>query len=160
MSQEHEWHVILNMITSKWLVGLGVLAVTLASFSGGSVYAAEKEKGPKATSQINVACLQSAIDTRDNGMITAVGAYHTSIVTALQTRRDAMKTAVALTDRVARRNASQAAVNAFRKSRLSATNTLRASKKTVWNTFAVARKACGVGATSENHGSQGMDNSL
>lgn len=149
-------YVKVNMKTYTILRGLGIaIAVAGVLFVGKSAFAAEGLDNK----HLDVACVQNAIDVRDNAVITAVDKYHTAISAALVARRDSSKAAVALTDKTARRNALKAVVENFKNSRRSAAATLSTTKKAAWATFVSSRRACGLSA-SEDKSSLGLDSSI
>lgn len=160
-------------------IALMVGALTVAGFAGGmrGIVRAEdsnrtpklgssvnnvgdlnKASKPKASAIIDTACVQTSIDTRDNAVIAAVDAFHTSAVTALQTRRDALKAAWGMTDKTARNAASKAAWSAYSTSVRAARKTLSTARRAAWSQFRTDRKTCK--APSADWGGEGMDVSL
>lgn len=117
-------------------------------------------KAANVNSAINVACIQAAVTTRDNSMITAVDTYQASIKSALSARRDALVAAYALTDRTARRTAVNAAWNAFRTGHKTAKTAFSTTRKAVWNKFTTDRKTCKVGFTADENVGRGVDSNL
>lgn len=112
------------------------------------------------TNQVNVACVQAAIEKRDTAIIAAVDAYATAVKSALSTRKDAEKAAWNLTDRNARRTALKAAQTTYRNSVRVARKAFRDARNSAWKQFRTDRKACGGSTGSEEIGSQGLDESL
>ncbi len=112
------------------------------------------------TTQINVACVQAAIEKRDTAVIAAVDAYATAVKSALSARKDAEKAAWNLTDRNARRTALKAAQTTYRNSVRVARNAFRDARNSAWKQFRTDRKACGGSTGSEEIGSQGLDENL
>jgi hypothetical protein len=152
------------MKTKTFAVGMSFALLALLFGMGGSVYAKEKprpSKTPKVETSavLNVACIQGAIVERDNAVISAVNAYHTAVVSALTTRRDAFSSAWALTDRTARKNALKTALETFRSARKSASETFHKAKESAWSEFAKDRKDCGVGA-QDGHGNAKLDSTI
>ena len=116
---------------------------------------------PGRTAQtVDVACIQAAIDKRDNAIITAVDTFHDAAKSALQTRRDALKAAWGNTDRDVRRAAIKAAWESYRNSLRSARKALRESRRSAWSQFAADRKACGRGAQADDRTGGGADAQL
>lgn len=104
----------------------------------------------KAEKVLNVQCIQNALEKRDTAIITAHGAYNTSIVAGLTARKDGLKAAWAKTTREERRVARKAVWDTFRTSHKSTHEGLRTVRKASWSTFDTDMKACGV--TREAHG--------
>ena len=90
----------------------------------------------------DIACIQNAIGTRDTAIIKAADAYHTALVAALNTRKDALKAAWQQTDKKMRKDALRDAWKAFRDASKSARKDLRNARKTAWDMFAKDRKTC------------------
>ncbi|OGN28983.1 MAG: hypothetical protein A3A33_01820 [Candidatus Yanofskybacteria bacterium RIFCSPLOWO2_01_FULL_49_25] len=98
--------------------------------------------GAFAGAQVNVACVQSAIDKRENSLIAARQQYDADVVAAIAVRRDARKAAWDL-DTVAKRNAAiDQAMNAFRKSHDQADAKFMSAVKVGSKQFGADMKAC------------------
>lgn len=109
---------------------------------------------------VNVACIQSAIDTRDNALVSALGSYSSSATSALNTRKDALKAAWALTAAKDRRAAIKSAWKTYRSSVSTIRSDFRKAKKSAWTSFYSARKACGPQHAVEDSTTQSVDNEL
>lgn len=129
-----------------------IFAVTAPAFamSDRGFEQGRRENNSKPEVVLNVACIQSALDKRENAIITAHNTYSGSITNALTARKDTLKTAWAKPTRQERRVARDAAWKTFKESHRSAHEGLRSTRKTAWNTFDVDMKACGV--SKEAHG--------
>lgn len=99
---------------------------------------------------LNVQCIQTAIEKRDTAIITAHGAFNTSIVNALTTRKDALKLSWAKPTNEERKSTRKVALDAFRTSQKGAHEALRTVRKTSWSAFETDMKVCG----ARNHGEQ------
>ena len=104
--------------------------------------------------------MQTAIQKRDNAIIAAVDTYHTAVVQALTTRRDALVAAWGNTDKTARRAAIKAAWKVYRTSQTQALKALRNGKKEAWKQFGTDRKACGSSAAGDDPTNSGVDAQL
>ena len=91
---------------------------------------------------VDLACMQTAVEKRDNAMIAALDAYHASWKAALQTRRDELKAAWGIQDKNQREDAIRAAWRKFRESKKSARDTFRTARKNAWKTFKTDARAC------------------
>jgi len=109
---------------------------------------------------INVACIQTAIETRDSAIINAVSAHASAQTSALSTRKTALKTAWAITDQKARREALRNAWKAFTTASQSARKTFRDAQHAAWKKFNTDRKACGTQGISDDTGNEGHDSQL
>lgn len=100
------------------------------------------------------ACMSAAVEKRDNSIIASVDTYATSVKTALQTRRDALKAAWLLTEKDARESAIKAAHKAFQGTWKKAADGVRKARKEAWSVFKNDAKACKlpVGAESSGEG--------
>ena len=92
---------------------------------------------------LDIACMQNAVEKRDNAVISALDGYHATVRAALVARRDALKAAWAVTDPDARAKAINSAWDAFRGTWRNAAHTLNAARKSAWDQFNTDRKACG-----------------
>ena len=102
--------------------------------------------------------MQAAVEKRDTAIIAGVDTYTASVKAALQTRKDAIKAAWALTDKNARNNAIKAAWTAFQGTWKKTSQGMKATKKTAWQTFRADAKACG--QTGADSSGEGMDAGL
>lgn len=118
---------------------------------------------PPVRKTLDLACMQSAVEKRDNAIIAAFDAYSASVKTALTTRRDALKAAWGLTDRIQRRDAINAAWKAHRKARNDAFRTLRDARRAAWKQFRADAKTCkatGTSGTATEFSGEGVDATL
>jgi len=100
--------------------------------------------------QLNLACMQTAVEKRDNAMITATDKFSVAVKSALEKRRDALKSAWGLTDRTARRTAIKKSWSDFRTDHRKATTDFRKERRVTWQQFVKDRKSCGLGASNDD----------
>ena len=112
-----------------------------------------------AFAAVDTACMITAVEKRDNAVITAWDTFSTTYKTALETRRDALKTAWADTNRNTRKASIRNAWKAFRNSKKSAWRTRKASIRSAWRQFKSERQTCGATAADES-GTQAIDTSV
>lgn len=117
-----------------------------------------KEDKSKKGVVVDSACMQAAVEKRDSAIIAGVDTYTASVKAGLQTRKDAIKAAWALTDKTARNNAMKAAWAAFQGTWKKASQGMKAVKKTAWQTFRTDAKACG--QTGADSSGESVDASL
>lgn len=98
---------------------------------------------------LDTACMSTAVDTRDTAVISAEASLHTAWSAALATRKDSLKTAWALSDTTARRQAIRAAWKAYRTSRSAAWKAWTTGRNGAWKTWSTDRKACGASSTDD-----------
>ena len=113
-----------------------------------------------AKKTINVACIQNAVETRDSAIISAVSTHATAQTSALSARKSALKTAWAITDQKARRDALRNAWKAFSAASQSARKMFRDAQHAAWKKFNTDRKACGTQGMSDDAGDEGHDSQL
>lgn len=109
---------------------------------------------------VDAACMQAAVEKRDNAVMAGVDAYAAAAKSALAARRDALKAAWGLADAVQRKAALRAAEAAFKGTWRKAANALRSSKKAAWKQFYADRRACSGTAASEDTMTESIDASL
>lgn len=109
---------------------------------------------PAATTQkmtqkkLDPACMQRAVEKRDNALQGAVDSYASAVKSALGARRDALKAAWGITDNKARRLALQSAWKTYAKTVKSSRDVLRKARLNSWEVFRKDRSACGPGAAT------------
>lgn len=123
------------------VLGGAVLAVLLAVAA--PVFA-ETATTTSVKPTTNIACVQAAVDVREQGIIDAWTTFNSSMISTLTTRKSALHDAWGMTDGTARRAARSAAWTTFQTSSRAAHTTLRTTREAIWNTFRTASKACGV----------------
>lgn len=106
-----------------------------------------------------VSCIQSALDKRENSLITAVDTFNGSIKAALTKRLAGLKDAWAQTDKSVRMSKRNEAYKAYRTDVQAANTALRTTKNASWKTFDTDMKACGVRGHGETP-SQIISNNL
>jgi hypothetical protein len=109
-----------------------------------------------ASAALDLSCMVSAVEKRDNAIIAAWDTFSTTHKTALETRRDALKTAWADSNKATRRAAVRNAWRTFRNSKKNAWRTRKSAIRSAWRTFNAERKACGAQAADES-GTQATD---
>ena len=146
----------------SYKVAVLVGAVAVSSLFG--IQSVRAGDGPELSAKmttaktIDTACVQSAIDKRDTAVIAAFDVFHTTVVSALQTRRDALKAAWGMADKAQRNAASKAAWSAYSTSLKAARKALVQSRHAAWNQFRTDRKTCN--APAADYGAEGRDVSL
>ena len=137
--------------------GFGAAVILVA----GTLVYAQTAPTPKTTKPtVNLACLQNVVERRDNSIIATVDGYHATIKTALETRRDGLKTAFGTGDRTQRQSAIRNAWNTYKATQRKAKTTLRDARNAAWQKFTSDRKACGSGAAAEDKTPSGVDAEL
>ncbi|TSC82549.1 MAG: hypothetical protein G01um101419_555 [Parcubacteria group bacterium Gr01-1014_19] len=106
------------------------------------------------------ACMQAAVEKRDNSIIAAADKYHSELVKALQTRRDAIKAAWGLKDPTERQKALKAAWDAYHLAKKQIVKGWREARKAAWRQYYADRKACGEHAAVQDKGAEGSDADL
>jgi hypothetical protein len=129
----------------KNLLGASLLFASLVSVTPVLADTTSTTGTPAKT--LDVACVQNTIGKRDDTIAAAFDAFGAAVKSALQTRRDALKAAVAL-PKDQRSQARTAAWQAFRTSVHTAKTNLRDAQKSAWATFRTELKACPGGKTS------------
>lgn len=136
------------------LVTSGIMAFSLLASSAAplAVMAEEDndETAPVEQRVVDVVCLKTAIDTRENAIISALDAFHVSLNAAHETRREALKSAWDKTEKQERRKALRDARKAFKLSGKSARTTLREARKDAWDQYKADAKVCGHKASSDD----------
>lgn len=90
----------------------------------------------------NIACVQTAVKTREASIGGAFTTFSTSISSALTARASALETAWGTSDAKTRRTLRNEAWANYKKANQSAKSTFKTSKKAAWDAFKTASKAC------------------
>jgi len=91
---------------------------------------------------VDIACVQKAIDAREDALMNAWTAHNTAVSSAYAARKTALHAAWGMTDPGARKAAIKAAWEAFRTSMKTAKETWKKSRKAAWETFRASAHAC------------------
>lgn len=138
-------------MSKKLLIGLVLASLVFGVFA--YVKAQEATPTPSTTPAVDLACMQTAVEKRDNAIIAAWDTLSTSIKTALQTRRDALKAAWGISDKKERAKAIKQAWTDFRKTKKESARTFNRARKAAWKQFRADANACRATATYESEGS-------
>ncbi len=107
----------------------------------------EERKGKRngsASSTLDLTCMQTAVDAREDALTTAFATFHDAVDTALAARKTALHDAWGLTDKTARLAAIKSARETYKKSHESALKALKKARGTAWETFkTTSKKTCG-----------------
>ena len=129
----------------------------MASSTDGKMGDRMKHEGKEGTTTkargadtVDVACMQTAIGTREAGLTTAWGAFNTSIGTALSARKDALTSAWGITTTSDRVKALDTAWQNWKTATKDAHKALQTARKSSWDTFKkTAHDTCKVTAPKE-----------
>jgi hypothetical protein len=97
-----------------------------------------------ALSASELACVRTAVEKRENGIIAAHTAFGSAVGSALQTRKSALVSAWGIEDRKARNTARYEAWRAFKDAVSLARKTHRTAVGGVWDAYRGEAKACNV----------------
>ncbi|MGC9049109.1 MAG: peptidoglycan-binding domain-containing protein [Patescibacteria group bacterium] len=117
-------------------------------FFGPATRAALKRKlqevGARAVidKNVDIACMKTAVEKRENALLSAYDVYSDKLKTARETRKTDLLAAWSIQDPKERYMAIQAAWDKFRKSIKTATVEWNQSRKTIWVQFARDAKNC------------------
>ncbi len=144
----------------KFLVSAASTLVALSLAA--PAFAAEVEVDASVKAEVraqvtarDLACMQTAIEKRENAIIAGLENYTLAWKTSLQTRRDELRAAWGMTDKDARRNAVNAAWKKFRESRVTQRRAFKEARKNAWKQFRTDSKACKV--TNTETGGEALD---
>lgn len=91
-----------------------------------------------------IACVQTAVVTREAAIGTAFSTFSASMSTALSARATALASAWSLTDGTARRTARNLAWTEYKNASRTAKTVFKTNKKAAWRAFNEASRACRV----------------
>lgn len=109
---------------------------------------------PSGTPSADLICMQTAVEKRDNAIIAAWDNLSSSMKTALQTRRDALKSAWGISIKKDRNKAIRSAWTNFKLARRIARRNFLAARRTAWDQFGIGIKNCHVTSNPESRDSE------
>lgn len=131
-----------NIITSLALC-FALLPLYAGAQSGPATSVPVSAQSATATeAQVFTACSQASIEVRDNAIGAARNAYNVAMATALSSRKDAEKRAVALDDAGDKKEAIRVAVEEYKKSVTTAQEKLTKERKEAWSAFETNTNKC------------------
>jgi hypothetical protein len=147
-------------LLSVVVLSLALAFPTQAALMHGKLITPSMTKTAVALPADMVACVQTAIETRDSAIMAAVDTYATAIKAALSTRKDALKAAWAIPAASDMKAALKTAWTNYGVAAKAARKALSDAKKSAWTAFAAARKACKAPASIESGATSGVDANL
>jgi len=91
---------------------------------------------------VDIACMKTAVEKRENALLSAYDVYAGKLKTARETRKTDLLAAWSIQDPKERQTAVKSAWDKFRQSVKTATIEWNQSKKTIWIQFAQDAKSC------------------
>lgn len=120
-----------------------------SSSASSSSSSSSEGKRRKTLQPVTAACVQTAVDAREQAVLSAVTAYTSSLVSAFQQKKTALHNAWSITDTVQRKASVKSAWAAFTQSKKSAKKTYKDARQTAWSTFKKAAKLCNESMSDE-----------
>ncbi len=140
-----------NKIITTIILTLAVMGIAVYGVNA-QVTATESPRNimPTKAKQLDITCVKTAVEQRENAVLSAWDKFFISFKSESQTRTTEILAAWDITDKVQRGNAIDAAWMKFRKSRIVARKKLNEERQAAWKKFKVDRKLCGSGPTGED----------
>src|SRR3989338_7870232 len=129
-------------------LALGVLSPALATDTTSTT----STKPGKEKRELDLACMRTAIEKRENTIQTAFGGYSGYITSALTTRKTGLLAAWQIESKKDRVAAYLKTWKTWREARQGAKKTYNTARIDAWKLFKTDRQACGSGPTGENPG--------
>ncbi len=119
-------------------------AITMPTFAHAESTTATSTSGTKVKkSNVNLSCMQTAVETRETALLDGFGEFHDAVEESLTKRKAALKTAWGINKVSDRAKAIKTAWIAWKKDHKSALSELRADRKAAWETFkSTAKNSC------------------
>lgn len=95
-------------------------------------------------------CVQVAVDTREQAILTGLSAFTTSLQSAFGQRKTALYAAWGISDAAQRKATVKTAWMTFKQSKQTAQKTFRTARRTAWTNFKTAARKCGETSTDES----------
>lgn len=136
------------------IIGLVLSLALLLSVS--AVFAQDSTSTATTTTTIqpvvNIACVKTAVDTRETAIGSAVSTAATAVNSAYATRKTALLAAWDIQDNASRKSAIKTAWETWKQSLKDTRKTFNDARKAAWKQFATDRRTCKAPATGENPG--------
>jgi hypothetical protein len=118
-----------------------VVAITLIGiFSISLLISPLTARAARVSGTVNLTCMQTAVDTREDAIAGAFDTFNDDITAALAARKSALHSAWGLTDVTARKAAIKAAWTTWKSAHKSALKDLKDDRKAAWDTFKTTAK--------------------
>lgn len=138
-----------NKLNKLMLGTVMAASFTASSFAQNATNTATSTATSTASTTLMLSCMISAVDKRENSIITAEDIQNTAIKNALIIRRDSLKAAWGIADKDLRNTARKAAWSVYKTSAKTAHTNLKNSKNSAQELFRTEAKACGLINKSE-----------
>jgi hypothetical protein len=119
-----------NIISNKVVMGAVLSSLVLGSFAFVPMYA-----DAAAKKSVDLTCMQTAIDTREDAILDAFEEFNSDVEAGLAARKTALHDAWGMTDKVARQAAIKKAWTDWKAAKKSAHTDLKAARKSAWEKF-------------------------
>jgi len=128
----------------KFIAAVALLVTTGITFPAMAQVSSSSSSNSSSSVAVSadLVCLSAAVEVRENAIISARSKFSAAIIVALQTRRDALRAALAITDNHERKTAIVAVWKVYRDVVIKARAQYKADVKAAWNVYATARVAC------------------
>ncbi len=129
---------------SAILTSLAVL-IAGAAFLGNVQKSLASSDGESTTSSVDVSCMQTAVETREDGLASAWDTFNTDTKAALSARKSALSEAWGEADKKAQKKAVATAWKDWKKASKDAHTKMKKERKSVWDTFKkTSKESCKV----------------
>ncbi len=143
-------------MANKYGIALGLFSFFLTSAVAPVM--AQNSTSTTSVKTVDVACVKTAIDKRDNAIISALDTYYAAVKSALQARQSALKAAWDITNAKDRRTALRKAWSDYKTAIRKARKDFRTAKNAAWKQYYADRKTCK--SQGEPDESAGVDEQL
>lgn len=143
--------VVLADSSSANSSSVGTSSSTVSSSSAISSVSGIGKTRRKTLQPVTMSCIQTAVDAREQAVLSALGTYTSSVVSAFQTKKTALYAAWALSDAAQRKAAIKNAWTVFAQSKKSARETYKSARQTAWSTFKKTAKTCNEPMSDEGY---------
>ncbi|MEO8065282.1 MAG: hypothetical protein ABI643_00310 [Candidatus Doudnabacteria bacterium] len=134
----------------KFIISAAVGTMMLAALP---VFAENSNsRTPTQLTTVDLACAQTAVNTREAAVIAAVSAHSGSWTAALQARQTALNTAWGLSDTTARRAAINAALKTYKTAHKATQTAFNKAQRDAWTAFKTAAKTCHISSRDDSSG--------
>lgn len=144
MTQSHRHSILFIGVMSLVLMVVGFISIAPAHAETNSATTTKTQLKEKRTARnVDASCMQSAVTTRENSLLSAFSTFHEDIEEALTTRMEALETAWGLSAGKDRTKALASAWKTWKTDHKKITGEFRTSRKAAWDTFkATVKNTC------------------
>ncbi|MFM2381362.1 MAG: hypothetical protein RLZZ76_129 [Candidatus Parcubacteria bacterium] len=127
-------------ISNKLVMGAVMASLIMGAVAFTPFSAHAEVGGMKTKKAVDLTCMQTAVDTREDAVSAAFTGFNEDVMKALAARKTALHDAWGMSDKVERQKAIKTSWTAWKTAKKSAHTDLKTDRKKAWETFKTTAK--------------------